>query len=74
MTGLKELPQKTPNMTSLNLSNNQIARIQELDKFKQWNLTELILDQNPLCNRFSSQTEYIRYGFPFTYSQQLATG
>ena len=31
--------------------------------FKPWDLSELTLDQNPLCSKYKSQTEYIRYCF-----------
>ena len=38
----------------------QIRAIEELEKIKTWNLLELILDGNDLCDRFKDQAAYIR--------------
>ncbi|KAL8565145.1 hypothetical protein ACOMHN_003932 [Nucella lapillus] len=58
LTSMQDMATKAPNVTSLNLGNNQLYRIEELDKIKRWSLTELILDGNPLCSKFS-KTDYI---------------
>ncbi|BFZ07487.1 hypothetical protein BsWGS_10526 [Bradybaena similaris] len=55
-----DLVKAAPNVTSLNLGHNQIRTLDELDKLKGWtNITELILDGNDLCNKFSNENVYI---------------
>ncbi|XP_076442062.1 nuclear RNA export factor 1-like isoform X2 [Babylonia areolata] len=56
---LQDMTSKATNVTSLNLGHNQLNRIDELDKIKQWKLVELVLDGNPLCDKFSSKADYI---------------
>lgn len=57
---LKELASKTPDLNLLNLSNNKLTHVEELRKISNWKLNTLHLDGNPLCDKFSDQTSYIR--------------
>ena len=66
MGGVQELVNRAKNITAVNFSRNGLRSIDELDKIKEWNLTELILDHNPLCDKFTSRTEYVRYFFHIT--------
>ena len=61
LSSVQDIVSRAPNVTSLNLSRNQVRAVEELDKLKGWQLTELVLDRNPLCDRFSNKTEYVRY-------------
>lgn len=64
LASLEKLVSQAPNVTALNLSRNQLRDVEQLDNLKGWQLTELILDHNPLCNKFTSKTDYIRYRVP----------
>ncbi|KAJ8045720.1 Nuclear RNA export factor 1 [Holothuria leucospilota] len=55
----KQLREKAPNIQSLNLSKNSLKHIDELKVMKGLPLQELILDQNPLCDLFSNQQQYV---------------
>jgi Leucine-rich repeat (LRR) protein len=64
LSSIQEMVTQAPNVTALNLSRNQLRAMEELDKLKGWQqLTEIILDKNPMCDRFASKAkaEYIRY-------------
>ena len=61
LSSVEDIVSRAPNVTFLNLSKNQIRAVEELDKLKGWQLTELVLDRNPLCDRFANKTEYVRY-------------
>lgn len=65
LSSMQDIVTRAPNVTSLNLGQNQLNRIEELDKIKHWKLTELILDGNPLCDKFS-KTDYVRYSAAVT--------
>ncbi|XP_050983379.1 nuclear RNA export factor 1 isoform X2 [Labeo rohita] len=56
---IAELVNAAPNVQSLNLSHNELKSERELDKVKGFNLVELWLDRNPLCDDFKDQTTYI---------------
>ncbi|RXN29188.1 nuclear RNA export factor 1-like isoform X2 [Labeo rohita] len=60
---IAELVNAAPNVQSLNLSHNELKSERELDKVKGFNLVELWLDRNPLCDDFKDQTTYIRLLF-----------
>lgn len=57
---LKRLPQKLPNLKILHLGNNKIKDIIHLDSLIGLNIIELVLDGNPLCDKFKDQSTYIR--------------
>ncbi|KAK7103111.1 nuclear RNA export factor 1-like [Littorina saxatilis] len=59
LSSVQEMVQRAPNVVSLDLSKNQLRAVEELDKLKGWQLTELVLDKNPLCDRIHGQTEYV---------------
>lgn len=49
------------NVKQLNLEENQINDVVELEKLKAWNLESLILQQNPICNKFrDADVAYVR--------------
>ncbi|XP_014677623.1 PREDICTED: nuclear RNA export factor 1-like [Priapulus caudatus] len=58
---------KTPKLKGLNLSKNYIRSEYDLDRIKDLNLQELILEGNPLCSQFKDKMSYvsaIRKRFP----------
>lgn len=57
---LASLVPATSDLTVLNLSKNRINRLDEVRKLSSWKLSTLSLDGNPLCDRFSDQSTYIR--------------
>lgn len=57
---MKPLITKAISLKSLNLGNNKLGQISALDRLQGLPLEELILNQNPLCDRFSDQSIYIR--------------
>ncbi|KAK6181635.1 hypothetical protein SNE40_009456 [Patella caerulea] len=59
LNGLQGLVSVTPNLMSLDLSDNELKTIEELDKIKTWNLESLKLDLNVLCDSFKDKTSYI---------------
>ncbi|KAI9557098.1 hypothetical protein GHT06_016896 [Daphnia sinensis] len=56
---MKPLLTKTAFLKSLNLGNNKLGQITSLDRLQGLKLEELILNQNPLCDRFTDQSSYI---------------
>ncbi|XP_062855820.1 nuclear RNA export factor 1 isoform X2 [Trichomycterus rosablanca] len=56
---LAELVDVAPNLTMLNLSDNELKSERELDKVKGFRLTELWLNHNPLCDHFKDKATYI---------------
>lgn len=57
---MKPLAAKASSLKSLNLGNNKLNQIAALDPLQGLPLEQLILNQNPLCDRFSEQSTYIR--------------
>lgn len=57
---MKSLISKAPALKSLNLGKNRLTQISLLDRLQGLPLEELILHQNPLCDRFTDQSTYIR--------------
>lgn len=57
---MKPLAAKATSLKSLNLGNNKLTQITALDSLQGLPLEELILNQNPLCDRFTEQSTYIR--------------
>lgn len=61
LESLKDLKSKATDLKLLNLANNRISQITSLDCLEGLPLKSLILNQNPLCDRFTDQSPYIRY-------------
>ena len=57
---MKPLIAKAASLKSLNLGNNKLGQVTSLDRLQGLQLEELILHQNPLCDRFVEQSTYIR--------------
>lgn len=57
---MKLLIKKAVSLKSLNLGNNKLSQIICLDRLQGLQLEELILNNNPLCDRFEEQSTYIR--------------
>lgn len=57
---MRTLLTKAASLKSLNLGNNKLGQITSLDRLQGLKLEELILNQNPLCDRFGEQSTYIR--------------
>ena len=57
---MKPLATKASSLKTLNLGNNKLTQITALDPLQGLPLEQLILNQNPLCDRFSEQSTYIR--------------
>lgn len=56
---LSELVNKATKLKSLNLSRNELKTERELDKIKGFQLEELWLDRNALCDSFKDHSTYI---------------
>lgn len=56
---MKPLATKASSLKTLNLGNNKLTQITALDPLQGLPLEQLILNQNPLCDRFSEQSTYI---------------
>nr|XP_039257222.1 nuclear RNA export factor 1-like [Styela clava] len=56
---LKNLVVVTPRLKCLKLERNELRHSKELDNIREWDLTELNIDGNPLCQHFESQSDYI---------------
>ncbi|KRT79098.1 hypothetical protein AMK59_7798 [Oryctes borbonicus] len=56
---LRRLSHKLPNLKILHLGNNKIKDIIQLDSLMGLNIIELVLDGNPLCDKFKDQSTYI---------------
>ncbi|KAI4455893.1 nuclear rna export factor [Holotrichia oblita] len=60
LSHLKRLAQKLPNLKVLHLGNNKIKDVAHLDSLMGLNIVDLVLDGNPLCDKFKDQPSYIR--------------
>ncbi|XP_044729790.1 nuclear RNA export factor 1-like [Chrysoperla carnea] len=56
---LSNLAKKLPNLKILHIGNNEIRDIRSLDKLKGLQLVDLVLDGNPLCDKFKDQSVYV---------------
>lgn len=56
----KPLITKAVSLKSLNLGSNKLNLVTALDRLSGLPLEELILHKNPMCDRFSDQSNYIR--------------
>ncbi|EFX66242.1 hypothetical protein DAPPUDRAFT_302769 [Daphnia pulex] len=56
---MKPLVTKAVFLKSLNLGNNKLGQITSLDRLQGLKLEELVLNRNPLCDRFNEQSTYI---------------
>nr|CAB3264527.1 nuclear RNA export factor 1-like [Phallusia mammillata] len=59
LQGLSQLTKYTPNLKILNLSKNLVKHVKEFEAMRHCDLSELTLDQNPMCSYYQSQAEYI---------------
>ncbi|XP_025104123.1 nuclear RNA export factor 1-like isoform X1 [Pomacea canaliculata] len=59
LSSLQDLVSKAPCLISLNLSCNQLRDLTELEKLKGWQLQELVLTGNVLCNTYRDKPAYI---------------
>ncbi|CAM9617063.1 unnamed protein product [Lampetra planeri] len=71
LDNLAELAQHTPSLKKLNLSKNNLKAVRELYQLKVFNLEELWLKGNPLCNSFRNPNAYIRMGRCFRSCARL---
>nr|XP_032815558.1 uncharacterized protein LOC116945277 isoform X4 [Petromyzon marinus] len=58
---LAKLAQHTPSLKKLNLSKNNLKDVRELYPLKAFNLKELWLKGNPLCDSFHDPNAYISF-------------
>ncbi|XP_028128497.1 nuclear RNA export factor 1 isoform X1 [Diabrotica virgifera virgifera] len=56
---LKKLDKKIPNLKILHIGNNKIRDITELDAFQGLPVVDLLLDGNPVCDKFKDKPTYI---------------
>ena len=56
----KPLISKTASLRSLNLGNNKLTQVSTLDRLQGLPLEELILHQNPICEKFTDRSLYTR--------------
>ncbi|XP_074032061.1 nuclear RNA export factor 1 [Leptinotarsa decemlineata] len=55
----KKVSKKIPNLKILHIGNNKVREISELDSLQGLPIVELVLDGNPLCDKFRDQPSYI---------------
>ncbi|XP_066246694.1 nuclear RNA export factor 1-like [Euwallacea similis] len=56
---LKKVAKRLPHVKILHLANNKIKDMIQLDAFIGLPIVDLLLDGNPLCDRFKNQNTYI---------------
>ncbi|KAL1494139.1 hypothetical protein ABEB36_009785 [Hypothenemus hampei] len=56
---LKKVSQRLPHIKILHLANNKIRDLMQLDAFIGLPIVDLLLDGNPLCDKYKEQTAYI---------------
>lgn len=56
---VKKLNQKLPNLKILHLGNNKIRDISQLDALQGLPIVDLMLDGNPLCDKFKDKPSYV---------------
>ncbi|KAF8382567.1 hypothetical protein PRIPAC_71709, partial [Pristionchus pacificus] len=54
------LPYFAKNLKVLDLSNNHIDSLEELEKLKGLHLTTLFLENNPVCEKYTKASDYLR--------------
>lgn len=62
---LKCLQEKLPNLKILHMPNNRITNAAALDSLKGLPIVDLVLEGNPVKERFSNESSYIRYFLNF---------
>ncbi|KAJ8940254.1 hypothetical protein NQ314_010776 [Rhamnusium bicolor] len=55
----KKSLKKLPNLKILHMGNNKLRDISQLDSLQGLPIIDLVLDGNPLCDKFKEQTSYI---------------
>ncbi|XP_056641842.1 nuclear RNA export factor 1-like [Diorhabda sublineata] len=56
---VKKMNQKLPNLKILHLGNNKIKDISQLDALQGLPIVDLMLDGNPLCDKFKDKPSYV---------------
>ncbi|CAH1116234.1 unnamed protein product [Phaedon cochleariae] len=56
---LKKANKKMPNLKILHMGNNKVRELSQLDTLQELQIVDLVLDGNPLCNKFRDQEQYI---------------
>ncbi|VEN42801.1 unnamed protein product [Callosobruchus maculatus] len=56
---LKKVSKKIPNLKILHIGNNKIREIEQLDAFEGLPIVDLLLNGNPLCDKYKDQQAYI---------------
>ncbi|KAG5895804.1 hypothetical protein JTB14_028508 [Gonioctena quinquepunctata] len=56
---LKKIDKKIPNLKILYMGNNKLREISQLDALQGLPIVDLVLDGNPLCDKFKDQATYI---------------
>ncbi|XP_017785582.1 PREDICTED: nuclear RNA export factor 1 [Nicrophorus vespilloides] len=56
---LKDMTTLLPNLKVLHIGHNKLRDIAQLDSLKGLGVVDLLLDGNPLCDKFKDQTAYI---------------
>ncbi|ODN05805.1 Nuclear RNA export factor 1 [Orchesella cincta] len=59
LEGYGILLKKTPSLRALNLGKNKFRDINVLDKLHGMQITEFILEENPVCNNYTEKDKYI---------------
>uniref|UniRef100_A0A1B6E508 TAP-C domain-containing protein n=3 Tax=Clastoptera arizonana TaxID=38151 RepID=A0A1B6E508_9HEMI len=57
---LRTLAEKAPNFKILHLGKNMFRSVHYFEVLKALTIEELVLDNNPLCNKYSNQDVYVR--------------
>lgn len=60
---LKKPMKKMSHLKILHIGNNKLRDITQLDNLQGLPIIDLVLDGNPLCDKFKDQASYIRYDF-----------
>ncbi|CAG9863513.1 unnamed protein product [Phyllotreta striolata] len=56
---LKNVDKKLPNLKILHVSNNKIREMSQFDTLQDLPIVDLMLDGNPVCNKFKDKPKYI---------------
>nr|CAD7260445.1 unnamed protein product [Timema shepardi] len=57
---LTSLVKKAPNLTVLHIGKNRLRELRQLEYLQGLRLVDLVLDGNPLCDKFREQSTYVR--------------
>ncbi|KAJ8916786.1 hypothetical protein NQ315_005791 [Exocentrus adspersus] len=58
---LRKSMKKVPNLKILHMGNNKLREITQLDSLQGLPIIDLVLDGNPLCDKFKDQATYISF-------------